>query len=47
MTDALIVHYLHVKPADDLDLYVRQAARARWLERRYFENMAKIMGAKP
>jgi hypothetical protein len=43
--DALIVHYLHAEPSDDLEAYLRQAARAIYLERRYFENLGRLMGA--
>ena len=41
----MIIHYLGIEPADDLDLYIKQAACAHFLEQRYFDTMAKIMGA--
>ena len=42
----LIRQYLHEAPSDDTGAFIRQAAAALWLERRYFENMARAMGTK-
>jgi len=44
-TDALIIHYLHTEPADDLERYIQQAGKALFLERRFFNTIAKIMEA--
>ena len=43
---ALIGHYCHEDPAADWDAFQDQAARALWLEERYFTNLAKVFGTK-
>ena len=41
----LIKHYLREQPVNNSDDFAVQAARALWLEQRYFENMAKVFGS--
>ena len=43
---ALIRSYLAEEPKEKSAEFAEQAARALWLEQRYFENMARAMGAK-
>ena len=40
----LVRCWLHQDPADDLDAFAAQAARAQWMERRVFQTFADIMG---
>lgn len=44
--DALIRHWLHEKPAQDFDDFLRQTKQARCLEARYFDAMATVFGSK-
>jgi hypothetical protein len=43
---ALISHWLHEEPEDEIERMADQSAAALWLEERYFKNMAKIFGKK-
>jgi hypothetical protein len=48
--DALIASWTGQQPPDELDAYELAAAKAVWLEERYFSNWAellkKLLGAK-
>ncbi len=44
--ETLIGHWLRQEPAEDMTVFARQAAQAVWLEKRHFETMSKIFGAK-
>ncbi len=41
---ALIRHWLHAEPAEDMQAFADQAAQALWLEQRHFEAMRKMFG---
>jgi hypothetical protein len=45
-TASLVSLWLGEEPAGDLDDFADQAARAYWLEERFFNNLARILGAK-
>ena len=42
---ALIRHWLHMEPPEDTEAFLDALSQADWLERRYWETMAKMMGA--
>jgi len=39
----LVRYWLHEAPADDLDAFAEQAARAKWMEDRMWQTLATIM----
>ena len=45
--DALIQFLLHERPADELEEWILQLARAKWLEERLFKKLARaVHGSK-
>jgi len=40
----LVAFWLRENPADDLDVFALQAARAKWMEGRVFQTVADILG---
>jgi hypothetical protein len=40
----LVAFWLREAPADDLDAFAAQAARAKWMEGRVFQTVADILG---
>ena len=44
--DALIGHWLHTEPEEDLEAWAAQVAQAAWLEIRYFEALGKLIHGK-
>lgn len=40
----LVAFWLREAPADDLDAFAVQAARAKWMEGRVFQTVADILG---
>jgi hypothetical protein len=43
---ALIGQYLRQDPEEDFERFINQAAKALWLEERYFKNMAQFFKVK-
>ena len=39
--DALILHWLHLQPSEDLEEWARQVGLAVWMERRFFEALSR------
>ena len=41
--DALILHWLHCEPSEDITEWRAQVGRAAWMEERYFTTLARII----
>ena len=44
--DALIGHWLHTEPEEDLEAWAAQVAQAVWMEQRYFETLSQAIHGK-
>lgn len=40
--DALIRHWLHIEPSNNMDTFIKQTAQAMWLEKRHWQFYSKL-----